>query len=262
MGRNIGKQIPLPLGVVRRRLLYTLHPTLNNNAAQLHVTRSTTNKNMDITTLIKRYIGVETASNVSIDVFDKDTIDAVYRRVIGVLKGHLNIELGVLQALSYCFYEVLDNVLIHAEKHVGTIITYNNEQQHELRIVVADDGVGVHQSLKANELYKSVTEEEALYAVIKDKVTDGQGLGFGLYATYLLIKNTSSSFEIRSGNHCLKMSGDKIEVSECEYWKGTIVYMQLRTDVEIDPNAVVEHRTDVEDEYDIMFNDNNPSELW
>ena len=37
---------------------------------------------------------------------------------------------------------------------------------------------------------------------------------------------------------------------------------QLRTDVEIDPNAVVEHRTDVEEEYDIMFNDNNPSELW
>ena len=50
---------------------------------------------MDVTTLIKRYIGVETASSVSIDVFDRDTIDAVYRRVIGVLKGHLNIELGV-----------------------------------------------------------------------------------------------------------------------------------------------------------------------
>ena len=51
---------------------------------------------MDVTTLIKRYIGVEAASNVSIDVFDRDTIDAVYRRVIGVLKGYLNIELGVL----------------------------------------------------------------------------------------------------------------------------------------------------------------------
>jgi anti-sigma regulatory factor (Ser/Thr protein kinase) len=217
---------------------------------------------MDVTTLIKRYIGVETASSVSIDVFDRDTIDAVYRRVIGVLKGHLNIELGVLQALSYCFYEVLDNVLIHAEKHLGTIITYNDEKRHELRIVVADDGIGVHQSLKVNELYRFITEEEALHAVIKDKVTDGQGLGFGLYATYLLIKNTASSFEIRSGNHCLKMKGDEIEVVECEHWQGTVVYMQLRTDVDIDPNAVVEYRTDVEDEYDIMFNDNNPSELW
>ena len=31
---------------------------------------------------------------------------------------------------------------------------------------------------------------------------------------------------------------------------------------DIDPNAVVEYRTDIEDEYDIMFNDNNPLELW
>lgn len=217
---------------------------------------------MEVTTLIKQYIGAEAASRVSIDVFDKDTIDAVYRRVIGVLKGHLNIELGVLQALSYCFYEVLDNVLIHAEKHVGTIITYNDETQHELRIVVADDGVGVHKSLTANQLYQSFTEPDALHAVIKDKVTDGQGLGFGLYATYLLIKHTQSAFEIRSGNHRLVLNDDGVRVEECDFWQGTIVYMQLRTDVEIDPNAVVEHRTDVEDEYDIMFNDNNPSELW
>lgn len=54
---------------------------------------------MEVTTLIKQYIGVEAASRVSIDVFDKDTIDAVYRRVIGVLKGYLNIELGVLQIM-------------------------------------------------------------------------------------------------------------------------------------------------------------------
>ena len=44
--------------------------------------------------------------------------------------------------------------------------------------------------------------------------------------------------------------------------QGTILYMQLRTDAEIDPNDVVERRTDVEDEYNIMFNEENPEELW
>ena len=57
---------------------------------------------MDITTLIKQYFGQKSAQQVSIDVFDKATIDVVYRRVIELLKGHLNIELGVLQALAYC----------------------------------------------------------------------------------------------------------------------------------------------------------------
>ena len=179
-----------------------------------------------------------------------------------LLHSYLSIELGVLQALSYCFYEVLDNVLIHSDKHLGTVITANDEENHILRVLVADDGVGVHKSLTVNHLYKSLSESDALHAVIKDKVTDGNGLGFGLYATYLLIKNTQSVFEVRSGNHHLLMNDDNIVVKECEFWQGTIVYMQLRTDVDIDPNAVVEYRTDVEDEYDIMFNDNNPSELW
>ncbi len=217
---------------------------------------------MNVAALLNKYFGDRNASQVSIDVFDKDSIDAVYSRVIKVLRSYLSIELGVLQALSYCFYEVLDNVLIHSDKHLGTVITANDEENHILRVLVADDGVGVHKSLTVNHLYKSLSESDALHAVIKDKVTDGNGLGFGLYATYLLIKNTQSVFEVHSGNHYLLMNDDNIVVEECEFWQGTIVYMQLRTDVDIDPNAVVEYRTDVEDEYDIMFNDNNPSELW
>lgn len=217
---------------------------------------------MNVSALLNKYFGDRNASQVSIDVFDKDSIDAVYSRVIKVLRSYLSIELGVLQALSYCFYEVLDNVLIHSDKHLGTVITANDEENHILRVLVADDGVGVHKSLTVNHLYKSLSESDALHAVIKDKVTDGNGLGFGLYATYLLIKNTQSVFEVHSGNHHLLMNDDNIVVKECEFWQGTIVYMQLRTDVDIDPNAVVEYRTDVEDEYDIMFNDNNPSELW
>lgn len=56
---------------------------------------------MDITTLIKQYFNEQSADQVTIDVFDRTTIDVVYRRVIELLKGHLNIELGVLQALAY-----------------------------------------------------------------------------------------------------------------------------------------------------------------
>jgi anti-sigma regulatory factor (Ser/Thr protein kinase) len=217
---------------------------------------------MDITTLIKQYFNEQSADQVTIDVFDRTTIDVVYRRVIELLKGHLNIELGVLQALAYCLYEVLDNVIIHADKHAGIILTNYDEQQHTLRILVADDGIGVHQSLTTNTLYQDLTEPEALHAAIKDRVTDGQGLGFGLYATNLLIKHTNSAFEFRSGYHKLTMNGEEIKVKQCEFWQGTILYMQLRTDAEIDPNDVVERRTDVEDEYNIMFNEENPEELW
>lgn len=75
---------------------------------------------MDITTLIKQYFNKQSADQVTIDVFDRTTIDVVYRRVIELLKGHLNIELGVLQALAYCLYEVLDNVIIHMQ--INTLV--------------------------------------------------------------------------------------------------------------------------------------------
>ena len=63
-------------------------------------------------------------------------------------------------------------------------------------------------------------------------------------------------------HHRLVMNGESILVEEAEFWQGTIVYMQLRTNAEIDPNDVVERRTDIEDEYNIMFNEENPEELW
>lgn len=118
---------------------------------------------MNVAALLNKYFGDRNASQVSIDVFDKDSIDAVYSRVIKVLRSYLSIELGVLQALSYCFYEVLDNVLIHSDKHLGTVITTNDEENHILRVLVADDGVGVHKSLTVNHLYKSLSESDELW---------------------------------------------------------------------------------------------------
>jgi hypothetical protein len=37
---------------------------------------------MDITTLIKQYFNKQSADQVTIDIFDRTTIDVVYRRVI------------------------------------------------------------------------------------------------------------------------------------------------------------------------------------
>lgn len=56
---------------------------------------------------------------ITIDVFDAKNIYDVYHRIVGVLTQHIDIETTVLQAMSYCFYEVLDNVLTHSGKELG-----------------------------------------------------------------------------------------------------------------------------------------------
>ena len=68
----------------------------------------------------------------------------------------------MLQAMSYCLYEILDNVLTHSHKELGT---------------------------------------DAFRMCIKDAITDGKGMGFGLYSTSLLARDAGLRFEVRSGHH-------------------------------------------------------------
>lgn len=217
---------------------------------------------MNLSGLIKQYFPAE-EDKVTIDVFDEKTIDAVYRHVVQILMRHMDIEKTVLDAFSYCFYEILDNVIIHTDKQLGTVLTHYNPNAHTLSVLIADDGIGVRASLAKNEKYRTISEEEALRRCIEDKVTDGEGMGFGLYATSLLDQKVGLRFEIRSGDHAMQVTNGAISTQQSEFWQGTIVYLQLQTDKEIDPQEVVAYRTDVTDEFDALFlNDNELEQLW
>lgn len=71
---------------------------------------------MNLSALIKHYFS-SMNEDLTIDVFDEKNIYEVYQRVVGVLIQHIEIETTVLQAVSYCFYEILDNVLIHSARN-------------------------------------------------------------------------------------------------------------------------------------------------
>lgn len=216
---------------------------------------------MNVSFLLKEYFkGTE---DVSIDVFDAHTLNDVYQQVLATLTSHFEIEVSVLQALSYCFYEILDNVHIHSGKPLGTAITHFDAGKDTLRILVADDGMGIRQSLAENEKFSDVTEAEAIRMCIEDSVTDGKGMGFGLYATSRLMKDVGLQFILHSGNHKLIHKGDSTEVIENGHWQGTIVYMEITTSKEIDPNDVVDHRTDAESQYNESFVETDELEsLW
>ena len=157
----------------------------------------------------------------------------------------------------------MDNVLIHSGKTVGIVITNYSEERHLIQILVADDGIGIQASLSQNNEYSTITEPQALEFCIKDRVSDGKGMGFGLYSTSRLINTAGHKLIIRSGNHTLSANGD-ISVTASEPWKGTIVYFELRSNMDIDPASVVDHRTDPAEEFDVLFFDDNTGldKLW
>ncbi|MBR5973452.1 MAG: hypothetical protein IK017_12490 [Paludibacteraceae bacterium] len=196
---------------------------------------------MNVSFLLNQYFrGLE---NVSIDVFDAHTLNEVYQQVLKTMTAHFEIEVSVLQAMSYCFYEILDNVHIHSGKPLGTAITHFDAKKDILRVLVADDGMGIQASLAENEQYHNISEEDALRMCIQDTVTDGKGMGFGLYATSRLMKNIGINFIIHSGSHKLIYKDGQTEIIDNGHWQGTIIFMEITTSKEIDPNEVVDNRT-------------------
>lgn len=217
---------------------------------------------MNLSILIKNYFAAAD-ENLTIDVFDEKNIYDVYQRVVDVLTKHIDIETTVLQAMSYCFYEILDNVLTHSGKELGTVITHYNSAEHVLSFLVGDDGIGVQASLSGSETYTNISEPDALRMCIKDNITDGKGMGFGLYSTSLLARNAGLRFEVRSGNHAMVVQDGTEQIVESVFWQGTVVYLQLRTNKEIDPAEVVANRTDVAAQYNETFlNKNDLEDLW
>ena len=132
---------------------------------------------MDVAFILDKYF--KGMKDVSIDVFDAQTLNAVYRDVINAMTSHFEIEVSVLQALSYCLYEMMDNVHIHSGSH-------------------------------------KLINQDGITTVIKN--------GF---------------------------------------WQGTLIYMEIGTGDEIDPNQIVDHRADAAEQYNEEFVETGELEsLW
>ena len=216
---------------------------------------------MDVAFLLDKYF--KDGKKVSIDVFDAQTLSAVYKDVVAAMTAHLEIEVSVLQALSYCLYEMMDNVHIHSGKPLGTAMTHYDDERKVLRILIADDGMGIRESLAENEKYKNITEPEALKLCIEDTITDGKGMGFGLYTTSRLVNSIGKEFILHSGSHKLIIKDGSSTVIENGFWQGTLIYMEIGTGEEIDPNQIVDHRTDVAEEFNEAFVETGELEsLW
>ena len=216
---------------------------------------------MDVAFILDKYFNG--AKNVSIDVFDAQTLNAVYRDVVTAMTSHFEIEVSVLQALSYCLYEMMDNVHIHSGKPLGTAMTQYEDERKVLRILIADDGMGIRKSLAENEKYKDITEAEALKLCLEDNITDGKGMGFGLYTTSRLVDSIGKEFILHSGSHKLIIQDGATSVIENGFWQGTLIYMEIGTGEEIDPNQIVDHRADAAEEYNEAFVETGELEsLW
>ena len=216
---------------------------------------------MNINKLIGMYFEGLPAPDVF--TFDSESINDECNAIVSNLLKIHDIELSVVQSFNYCLYEVLDNVLTHSGKNSGVLVSRYSAEKKQIQVLVADDGMGIHRSLIENDLYKDLTEAEALQHVILDKVTDGKGMGFGLYSTKNLITFAGGTLVIASGQHKLVYDGLQSTVCEIENTEGTVVYLAVNANREINANDVVDNRTDCAVDFNEAFlEDDDLDNLW
>lgn len=132
--------------------------------------------------------------------------------------------------------------------------------------MICDNGIGIREALKNGKRkdYRHISEAEALSLCIQRGVTNGQGLGFGLYATSRFIQLNNGDMLLYSGNHSLAINGENVAVSKGDFWPGTLVAMRIRTNIPVNYKDIMPADHTLPDDYqffiDQFFGEDN--ELW
>lgn len=165
-----------------------------------------------------------------INYHDAQSALEVNKKIINILKGSSAINISVLKMLDYCLYEVLDNVLTHAQSPTnGIVVTQLFPQRKSIRLIICDTGIGIYDALAKTEgsKYQHITPQQAIVLCTNKGVTNGLGMGNGLFHTSEFIKHNNGTFVLHSGNYIYKIVGGKQKVYHTNYWRGVYLYMNI-----------------------------------
>jgi two-component sensor histidine kinase len=142
------------------------------------------------------------------------------------LAGHVNEDEKYL--LRMWITELLTNANDHAKSNAGFWVCgrYNNDD-HKIRICVADSGIGIKQSLvNADKIPNSISDANAIVKALEEGMTSRAGKtgGLGLKHISSYIKSHGGSMTILSGTGKVYLAQRKQRVTKNHLkYQGTIV---------------------------------------
>lgn len=123
---------------------------------------------------------------------------------VGALADHSVCEEGVLEAINWCLYEVMDNVFQHSRAASGFAMMQVHVNRRWAAVSVADSGIGIHRSfldggIRAHDAYDAI-----MLAVQERKTSKPKNMGNGLYGLMRVVGLNRGILEIRSGRGRLR----------------------------------------------------------
>lgn len=190
-------------------------------------------------TEIKRFIETKNSEEFYLNL---------HSEILRILYQRVSVSQQMLEVLDFCLSEIMDNALRHSGVEHGWASAQYFPTRKEIRIIVCDSGMGIHQSLTTPEAsqYKNLSESQALVRSIEKGVTSGTGLGNGLFYTSEFIKANAGQMLLYSGNHYLTCNANDTIVMPGPKWKGTFVFFKINTDVAVNYNDFFSDNSELE----------------
>jgi hypothetical protein len=121
-------------------------------------------------------------------------------------------EPGVLEGISWCLNEVMDNVLQHSKGNQGYIMGQVHRTTRHIALCIFDPGQGIYNSLKDTR-YAPRNPVDAITLAIKEGVTRDKkiGQGNGMWGLHNIVKANSGRLAITSNGACYKLMENDIK---------------------------------------------------
>jgi len=162
--------------------------------------------------------------------------------VLKVVLQSMSLNRDVIKALDWSINEVTDNVLNHALSQSGGIVQASTfTERHQIQFVVADSGRGIPTAMR-DAFPRIGNDGRAIREAVKAGVTSipESGQGNGLWGSLEIGKCSHGTFKVTSGKAQLSCFVDertgryRQRLTEASDFPGTVVTLQMRTDVEFD----------------------------
>jgi hypothetical protein len=118
---------------------------------------------------------------------------------------------GLLDALNWCLFEVMDNVFQHSHADAGYSMLQLHYDSRRCAVAVSDDGIGIYGSFREASL-SAVDECEAIKLAVQEKVTSKpKNMGNGLYGLMRVVGLNGGEMGILSGRGRVKFANGKLD---------------------------------------------------
>jgi anti-anti-sigma regulatory factor len=167
---------------------------------------------------------------------DEREANALSNAFVAQLEENIECGPGVLDALNWCLFEVMDNVFQHSHAECGYAMLQVLYNSRRCLVAVADDGIGIYESFREGNVYGARDEYEAIKLAIQEKVTSKtKNMGNGLYGLMRVVGLNGGEMEISSGRGHLVFKGARLfgdyrqsrPVLDPDGHRGTVVDWQL-----------------------------------